>query len=141
VSDALSVLELLTVPPNVNCAPPVKVISAEIVVLPVYVWLPVVLTSAPRSDVPETATEVAPAVLSDCKISAFKSKLPVMMMAPTGVVPPTTPPNWTVAAELPPLFVVSTVKSWAPSIVLAKVTASPVVVNVLAAPDNVTAPV
>jgi hypothetical protein len=48
---------------------------------------------APKSDVPETATEVAPAVLSDCKISAFKSKLPVMMIAPTGVVPPTTPPN------------------------------------------------
>ena len=35
VSDALSVLELLTVPPNVNCAPPVKVMSAETVVLPV----------------------------------------------------------------------------------------------------------
>ena len=35
VSDALNVLELLTVPVNVNCAPPVKVMSAEIVVLPV----------------------------------------------------------------------------------------------------------
>ena len=33
VSDALSVLELLTVPPNVNCAPPVNVMSAEIITL------------------------------------------------------------------------------------------------------------
>ena len=96
---------------------------------------------APKSDVPETLIEVAPAVLSDCKILAFKSKLPVMMIAPTGVVPPTTPPNCTVAAELPPLFVVSTVKSCAPLTVLEKVTALPAVVKVLAAPNNVTAPV
>ena len=100
--------------------------------------MPVVLTLAPRFEVPETASEVAPAVLSDRMISASRFKLPVMMIAPTGVVSPTVLLKSTVAAELPPLFVVSTVKSWAPLTVPVKVTVSPVVVNVLAAPDNVT---
>ena len=62
-----------------------------------------------------------------------------MMIAPTFVVSPTVLLKSTVASELllsVPL--VSTVKSWAPLTVPVKVTVSPVVVNVLAAPDNVT---
>jgi hypothetical protein len=98
-----------------------------------------VVTLAPRFDVPETLIEVAPAVLSDCRISALRSKLPVINTAPTGVVSPTVLLKSTVASELPlSVPLVSTVKSCAPLTVPVKVTVSPEVVKVLAAPDNVT---
>ena len=58
------------------------------------------VTSAPRLEVPETSSEVAPAVLSDCMILASRSKLPVIMIAPTGVVSPTVLLKSTVASEL-----------------------------------------
>ena len=70
---------------------------------------------------------------------ASRSKLPVIMIAPTGVVSPTVLLKSTVASELKlSLPLVSTVKSCAPLTVPVKVTVSPEVVKVLAAPDNVT---
>jgi hypothetical protein len=72
----------------------VKVTLVLSVVTASYCWVPVVVTSAPRSEVPETASEVAPAVLSDVLIILpSRSKLPVIMIAPTFVVSPTVLAN------------------------------------------------
>ena len=52
---------------------------------PVYVWSPVVVTFAPRLEVEDTDSDVA------LEIAAFRSKIPVILIAPKVCVPPIIP--------------------------------------------------
>ena len=70
----LLVPELSTVPPKVMLlSVVVSVISLEMVTSPVYVWLDEVVTLAPRSDVPDTDSDVNPVA------APSRSKLPVIV--------------------------------------------------------------
>ena len=61
-----------------------------------YVCVPVVVTSAPKLDTPLTLNEVASV------IAAFKSRAPVIAIAPTAWLPPTIPSKL-ISVELPPV--------------------------------------
>jgi hypothetical protein len=95
IARVLSVASLSVVLPKETV--PLEVVVKVTLVLnvtPSYCCDPVVVTSAPRSEVPETLIEVAPAVLSDVLIILpSRFKLPVMMIAPTFVVSPTVLAN------------------------------------------------
>ena len=96
--------------------------------------MPLVVTFAPKSLVPETDNEAA------LVIAAFKSKAPVMVIAPKApfAAPPTIPPNST---SLVPTLMVRAL-AWLASLltVLPNVIWLFVVVKVRAPPDKVTAP-
>ena len=93
---------------------------------------------APRSEVPETVIDAAPADEVDLRIAAFKSRLPVMLIAPSAFVPPTTPLSC--AVPVPILNVRSRAVALALLIVEVKVTLLSVVVRATSV-LNVTAPV
>ena len=76
----------MTSPSKVTSPPEVfKEISAEIVISSEYVCVDEVVTFAPRLEVPDTDNEVA------LEIAAFRSKIPVILIAPKVCVPPIIP--------------------------------------------------
>jgi hypothetical protein len=63
----------------------VNITLADNTAAPVYVWSPVVVTSAPRLEVEDTDSEVA------LLIAWLRSKDPVILIAPKVLVPPIIP--------------------------------------------------
>ena len=108
----------------------VKVLSApDKVTAPVYVCVDDVVTFAPRLAVVDTDNEVA------LLIAWFRSKDPVILIAPKVLVPPTIPSNCTSEAVMVRLFV----SSVSELTVVSKVIWALVVLRVLF-PVTVTAP-
>ena len=89
--------------PSIRTVPLVlfKLTSALNVTSPVYVCVEEVVTLAPRSEVVDTDNEVA------LLIAAFRSKDPVILIAPKVLVPPTIPSNCTSEAVMVRLLVSS----------------------------------
>src|SRR6056300_467437 len=80
----------------------VKVLSAPDKVTPlVYVCVDEVVTFAPRSEVEDTDSDVA------LVIAALRSKIPVILIAPKVLVPPTIPSTCNVVAVTVRLLVSS----------------------------------
>ena len=79
-----------SVPSNVTNEPVKFVIPAgERTVAPLYICAPDVVTAAPISDVKDTDKLAAPAV-APFPIAAFKSKAPVISIAPRSKLPTPT---------------------------------------------------
>jgi len=112
-----------------------KVIALDVVVnvglvlnvtAPVYVCVPLVVTFAPKSAVVETESEVADV------IAALRSSAPVIAIAPSVRLPPTTPLNST--SDEPTLRVKLLVSEASEFTVPLKVTCALVVVKVVPLP-------
>ena len=76
-----------------------KVADTLNVTAPVYVCVDVVVTSAPRLEVEDTDSDVA------LVMAAFKSKIPVILIAPKVLVPPIIPSTCNSVAVTVKLFV------------------------------------